>query len=51
MNTVKATVLRNFRSGPHRGIKGKPIELPAELAAELAKGDKPAIKLGAKEGK
>lgn len=43
MITVK--VLRNFRSGVYRGIKGGEIELPAQLAAELAKGDRPAVQL------
>ena len=48
---VKVDCLRSFRSGQYRGIKGQPIELPAALAATLAAGQAPAVRMPAAKGK
>lgn len=42
---TKVKVLRNFRHGDIRGLKGKVIDLPPDLAANLAKGAKPAVEI------
>lgn len=46
MNTVKVKVLRTFQHSDIYATKGQSnVELPQDLAEQLAKGKKPAVEI------
>ncbi len=46
MNNVKVKVLRTFQHGDHYATKGQNgVEIPQDLAEQLAKGKKPAVEI------